>query len=112
MMGHKPYPDGKFWAEPSDPPDFRRFLNLRDVDEYSVCQTMLVWFGVPSSFRVLSVASLSLVFRTFASTISAADANRIKSRNTTARSKGSSTHEFSTISCRSAMVEDVDSIGW
>jgi hypothetical protein len=40
MMGHKPYPNGEFWTEPSDPPDFRRFLSLRD--EYPMCQTMLV----------------------------------------------------------------------
>jgi hypothetical protein len=87
--GHKPYPDGEFWTESSDPPEFRRFLSLRN--EYPVCQTMLVVFSVPSSPCVLSVDHIppSLVSRIFTSIISAADTDRIWSKAISVRSDDS-----------------------
>ena len=27
--GHQPYPEGEIWTDFSDPPEFRRFLDLR-----------------------------------------------------------------------------------
>jgi hypothetical protein len=86
--GHKPYHDGELWIESSDPPEFRRFLCLRNG--YPVCQMMLV-FSIPSLPCVLSVDHIppSLVSRIFTSAISAADTDRTWSKAISARSEDS-----------------------
>jgi hypothetical protein len=72
---------------------------------------MLVQFGVPSSFRTLSVGrvSPSLVPRTVAFTFSAMDTKGL-SRDTLWR--GQMAHGFSTISSKFAMVGGVNSVRW
>jgi hypothetical protein len=90
--GHKSYPDGELWTEPSDPPEFRRIRRILSLrNECPVCQTMLVVFSVPSSPCVLSVDHIppGLISRIFTSAISAADTDRIYSKAISARSQDS-----------------------
>ena len=75
------YRDGKPLTELPELPGFGCFLDLRT--EFSVSQTVLVWFNVPSSFRTLSIDRVSPgpIPQIFASSFSAIDPNGIQSRH-------------------------------
>ena len=79
------YPNGEHWAGPPDPPEPRRFPDLRT--QFLVSQTMLMRFGVPSSLRVVIVerVSPSLISRTSVRAFPAIETNRIQSGYTTVR---------------------------
>ena len=49
----KPYPDGMPWMETSDPPEFRRFFDLRA--RFSASRMMQMLFYVPPSLRTPSI---------------------------------------------------------
>ena len=70
-----PHPDAELCPGPSDPPEFRRFLDLRIGR--SVNQAMCVQFSVPSPLRTSSVdrISPSLAPRIFSTAFSTINAN-------------------------------------